>query len=121
MEPKLGGEGVPINMNMRRFMQIVTDKVEPVRSGPQDGWGHLPIPLLSLLAAVFIFTMPLRHCETKTQVSQEYICIPSLHIRRSSPRVRPGGCMTPETIPIDIPHRFPYFLAGNFSEKRRKT
>jgi hypothetical protein len=52
MEPKLGGEGVPVNMDMWRFMQVVTDKVEPVRSGPQDGWGHLSIPLLSLLADI---------------------------------------------------------------------
>ena len=29
--------------------------------------------------------------------------------------------MAPETIPIDIPHRFPYFLAGNFSEKKEKN
>jgi len=28
--------------------------------------------------------------------------------------------MAPGTIPIDILHRFPYFFAGNFSEKRRK-
>ncbi|MBU0714557.1 MAG: hypothetical protein KJ649_11240 [Proteobacteria bacterium] len=28
--------------------------------------------------------------------------------------------MAPETILIDIHHRFPYFLAGNFSEKKEK-
>jgi hypothetical protein len=29
--------------------------------------------------------------------------------------------MAPERIPIDIPNRFPYFLAGNFSEKKEKN
>jgi hypothetical protein len=40
---------------------------------------------------------------------------------RPEPLPGQNGGIAPETIPIDIPHRFPYFLAGNFSEKRRET
>jgi hypothetical protein len=43
LQPELGREIVPIDMDMRRFMQLVAAEVKAVRNGPQDSRHEIPI------------------------------------------------------------------------------